>query len=221
MRHNETFLSTILCKLLQAQVLSLYNHDNPFSETLQHARTGNMKIYNWRASFLEVVEDFGSHSVIVGMIRANHVMHVCYFSKAGIIAYPLTFVDADGFWSCNLCYSRVHPLNSPTQFSSKEAMMEEAHDYFILFWHKESNKGTILCHSWRVHIDSGDIVLLSQQKMYCYWNEKFNDEIKHSITLINYCFFVKILRQVHWNISCNRIGILSPHFESEQFQEED
>ena len=31
MRHNETFLSKILRKLLEMQVLSLFNQDTPFS----------------------------------------------------------------------------------------------------------------------------------------------------------------------------------------------
>ena len=94
-------------------------------------------------------------------------MHVCYFSKAGIIAYPLTFVDEDGFWSCNLWYSKACSLNSSTQFSSKEAMIKEPRDYFIRLWNKESNKSNFLGLSWRVSTDSRDFVLLFPQNIYC------------------------------------------------------
>ena len=52
MRHNETFLSTILRKLLETQVLSFHNKGNPFSETQQYARTGNMKIYKKKTHLL-------------------------------------------------------------------------------------------------------------------------------------------------------------------------
>ena len=63
MRHNKTFLSKILHKLLETQVLSLFNQDNPFSETQQYARIGNMKIYKKRASFPDILKDFNSHNV--------------------------------------------------------------------------------------------------------------------------------------------------------------
>ncbi len=49
MRHNKAFLSTMICKLLEMQVLSLFNQDTPFSETQQCARSGNMKNYKKRA----------------------------------------------------------------------------------------------------------------------------------------------------------------------------
>ncbi len=52
MRHNDTFLSTILHKLLETQVLSLHNKGNPFSETQQYPRTGNMKIYKKKTHLL-------------------------------------------------------------------------------------------------------------------------------------------------------------------------
>ena len=101
MRHNETFLSTILRKLLETQVLSLFNQDNPFSETQQYARTGNMKIYKKRASFTDILKDFMRHNVVAGMIDVKNVMYVCYFCNDGISAYPLKFDDKMGFWSCN------------------------------------------------------------------------------------------------------------------------
>jgi hypothetical protein len=76
MRHSDTFLSTILHKLLDTQVLSLFNQDNPFSETQQYARTCNMKIYKKRAFVIDILKDFNSHNVVVGMID---VKNVCYF----------------------------------------------------------------------------------------------------------------------------------------------
>ena len=56
MRHNETFLSTVLHKLLETQVLSLHNQDNPFYETQQYAITGNMNIFKKRASFTDILK---------------------------------------------------------------------------------------------------------------------------------------------------------------------
>ena len=66
------------------QVLFLFNQDNPFSEAQQYARTGNMKIYNKRASFTDILKDFKSHNVVVGMIDLKNVMYVCYFCNDGI-----------------------------------------------------------------------------------------------------------------------------------------
>ena len=88
MRHNETFLLTIFCKLLEMQVLSLFNQDNRFSEAQQYARTGNMKIYKKRVSFTDILKDFNSHNIVVGMIDMSNVIYVCYFCNDGISAHP-------------------------------------------------------------------------------------------------------------------------------------
>ena len=164
MRHNETFLSTILRKLLETQVLSLFNQDNPFSETQQYARTGNMKIYKKRASFTDILKDFKNQNVVAGMIDVKNVMYVCYFCNDGISAYPLKFDDKMGFWSCNLWYSKTSLLDCPLQFTSKENLNEVSHDYFLLLKHKESDQSTLLCRSWRVRNASGQLELPSPQK---------------------------------------------------------
>ncbi len=69
--------------------MSLHNKGNPFSETQQYARTGNMKINKKRALFTGILKDFNSQNVIVEMIDVKDVMYVCYFCNGGISAYPL------------------------------------------------------------------------------------------------------------------------------------
>ncbi len=132
------------------QVLSVFNQDNPFSESQQYARTGNMKIYKKRASFTDILKDFNSHNVVVGMIEVKDVMYVCYFFNDGISAYPLKFDDEVGFWSCKLWYSKTSLLDCPLQFTSRENLNDVSHEFFLLLQHNESKESTLLCCSWSV-----------------------------------------------------------------------
>ena len=164
MRHNDTFLSTILRKLLETQVLSLFNQDNPFFETQQYARTGNMKIYKKKPSFTDILKDFNSHNVVVGMIDVKDVIYVCYFCNDGISAYPLKFDDEVGFWACHLWYSNTSLLDCPLQFTSRESLNEVSHDFFLLLRQNKSKESTLLCRSWRVRNAHGQLELPLPQK---------------------------------------------------------
>ncbi len=146
MRHNKLFLSTILCKLLETQVLSLHNQNNPFSETQQYARTGNIKFIRKQPHWLTFWR-----ILTVTMLLLEWLMWrlwcMSFFCNDGISTFPVRFDDKEGFWYCNLWYSNVSILDCLIHFQVGN-MIEEAYDFFLLLRHKESKQSIILCHSW-------------------------------------------------------------------------
>ncbi len=115
-----------------------------------------MKVYKKRASFTEILKDFKSHNVVVGMIDVKNVIYVCYFCNDGISVYPLKFDDKVGFGSCNLWHSKTSLLNCPLQFTGRESMNEVSHDFFFYLNTKRAIKVhyCVAVGEYEMHLDS-------------------------------------------------------------------
>lgn len=174
MRHTTQFLTTILRKLLRTGVLSIVNEDNPFSFNRQGDRTQNFKIYR-RSNKKHISSILEENDIVVGVVDSKSNLGVCVGESgtSKIMLHPLAFDDAQGHWCYNLWYSRTY-MNSPLKmYKNRGDLLANIVDIFLLLRpisldHAESkeirNHRTLICRSWKVRTESGQLELPVPQK---------------------------------------------------------
>jgi hypothetical protein len=174
MKHNTNYLKKVLTNLLTTDVLNTLNRGNPFSERKEYARTNHVRIYRKGVKYACIRDVFSLEDVVSGVIFDNGELFVCFEEsrEKGIILYSLNFHDQDGDWRCNLWYSDVNPTDKVSQtYASREAMLKECSDYFILLRRRGAMERTMICRSWRIRDDNGEIRLPLPQKHILLMND--------------------------------------------------
>ena len=183
MRHNYTFMQTILKKMLRASCLEEINEDNPFSQNKRYGRLLNCKVYPANAFVGQCM--FDCDNAISGVIIDQH-MYVC-FNTAGrtnenITLHRIDFDHSIGMWRYNLWYSapKISDQGDSRNLSciDRVDLVDQASDYFVLApllsladvdtnnFLFEHNRWafTVICRSWRVMVSTGKLELIVPQK---------------------------------------------------------
>ena len=175
MRHNYTFMQTILKKMLRASYLEQMNEDNPFSHNKKYSRTLNCKVYPTKTNVGQTM--FDSDSVISGVIIAEK-MYICFGDTgtidSNITLRPIHFDHSIGIWRYNLWYASPNISdcdNGNISCSNRVELVELATDYFIVAPILALDPGdneaalfidkhwayTVICRSWRVMVNNGTL----------------------------------------------------------------
>lgn len=168
MRHTVDFLVTILRKLLHTSVFSFVNKDNPFNNVDNFTRTYDLRIYPG-TSYHDPQSISNTSPIVVGMMDADDNLYVCVDRgvQVGIVMYAVHFDDNDGYIRFNLWYSKMIIGNAALAVSDRKELMNMSKDFFM-FLHPmqnpDSSVGTIICKSWRVRDQYGQIRLPQPQR---------------------------------------------------------
>ena len=100
---------------------------------------------------------------------------VCLHEQRGgdIYLYPLEFEDSGGVWCYDLWYSRATLGNVRERCEDLTELLKLCSDHFLLLkqeFEHELISGcveghTVLCRSWRVRVESGELTLPTPSKM--------------------------------------------------------
>ena len=163
MRHTNTFLRTVLRKLLCTSVFDLLNKDNPHCQQEKYSRTDSVVIYKKSQDHPSLTSLFQSKNVLTGVIDRFNNMFLCVHQLEGdsknIDLYPLVFDDQNGQWFYNLWYSNGS-IETPTRrCKNREELLNISSDYFMLLCQNNTALRTVICRSWRVRDENGKLVL--------------------------------------------------------------
>ena len=178
MRGTVQFLTTILRKLLRTAVFSKINKDNPFSSDESGARTQAFKIYKLskcsgqtdKSKCSDPTDILVQNDVVVGVIGSDGNMVLCFgrHDNSEITTYPVIFDDSEGHWCYNLWFSTAS-LGSPSKkYQDRKVLLANVSDIFLLLRPTSlettesmsvSQHRTVVCRSWKVRDESGDLNL--------------------------------------------------------------
>ena len=173
MRHTDNFIVSTLRKLLSTSVFSVLNKDNPHNDKVKYKRTCNFKIYSCNKD--ENPESILKRNKMVsGIVDLKGRLMVCLHEQRGgdIYLYPLEFEDSGGVWCYDLWYSRATLGNVRERCEDLTELLKMCSDHFLLLkqeFEHELISGcveghTVLCRSWRVRVESGELTLPSPSK---------------------------------------------------------
>lgn len=140
MKHNDGFLATILRKILNTDVFNSLNKDNPFSCERKYSRTTKIKIYSKGQNYDNISDVFKLEDTVIGAINVNGDIFVCFEESrvsGGLSLYSLLFDDLIGRWQCNLWYSHVSPILTPSKTcKDRSELMHHCTDFCVLLRRK-------------------------------------------------------------------------------------
>jgi hypothetical protein len=92
---------------------------------------------------------------------------ICFEERVGqgIKLFPVVFDDLNGKWCLNLWYANAQ-LGSDFQFVCDHAELKDfSQDYFLMLCHsRENSLWTVICRSWRIRDNIGDLSLPLPQR---------------------------------------------------------
>jgi hypothetical protein len=135
------------------------NLDNPLQKKTKYARLSDFNVYS-----TQLHDVLQNEKYVSGIIDRSGKMYVCYEAKrnAGIDLHPIVFDDDGGEWVLNLWYAKASVGPSDRTVADRTELLNECHDEFLLLKMKDciansdSGKSTVICHSWRVRVNSGE-----------------------------------------------------------------
>jgi hypothetical protein len=172
MRHTIEFLVTTLTKVLSTMVFSVLNENNPHNVKEEYSRTYNFKVYKGDLSKIL------ANDAVFGLIDKEGRMFVCVENSrgGGISLHPAMFDDAAGRWCYSLWYSPVSLGVATVCCASRKELMEMSSDFFAMLRpvgledtqlgiesNLTSTHRTVVCRSWRVRNDQGNLSLPEPQ----------------------------------------------------------
>ena len=167
MHHTVDFLATTVRNILSTLVLSFLNENNPRSNNANWTRTYDLRVYPGTTDIKPQII-LENSQVVVGMIDGDGNLYVCVDECVlGIAMHPVAFDDKNGYWSLNLWYSIIWIGEHVEKISNREELMSKYQDFFMFLnpiQNPGSSIGTIICKSWRVRYESGEIILPQPQR---------------------------------------------------------
>lgn len=159
LRKDTSYLKTLLEKVLDRAILEDLNLDNPLQKKTKYARLSDFNVYS-----TQLHDVLQNEKYVSGIIDRSGKMYVCYEAKrnAGIDLHPIVFDDDGGEWVLNLWYAKASVGPSDRTVADRTELLNECHDEFLLLKMKDciansdSGKSTVICHSWRVRVNSGE-----------------------------------------------------------------
>lgn len=172
-RHETSHLKTILNKILISSTLNDLNEPNPLREVTLYARLGDFKIYKKGKGYSNPNDVITQDSFVSGIIDNEGKLYICFESGRGkgIDLHQISFSDERGLWRLNLWYAPPMVAdNSQFHFSSKSELSDFPADHFVMFCHSfgDDEKGTVICHSWRVRLIGGILSVPMPQEQYLF-----------------------------------------------------
>ena len=172
-RNSNKFMKTILLKQLRTFMLKHINKDNPLCDKKTYARTLDFTVYNQTTCILE--ECIVSGLIVKEEGSGRDKFYVCKRepgSDGKICLTELIFRDKEGFWLYNLWYAPVDIISASMLRLSREEALAMPYDYFLLMRQCEDgtnqkpsdNSFTMICRSWRIRDNHGNIRLPTPQK---------------------------------------------------------
>jgi hypothetical protein len=167
MRYQTSHLKSLLVRLLQTKTLNYLNRNNPLDKSKVYARTNHVRVYAKGATCQEPSMILEQEVFVSGSINRRGDIFICFEERAGqgIKLIPVVFDDLNGKWCLNLWYANAR-LGSNFQFVCDRAELKEfSQDYFLMLRHsRESSLWTVICRSWRIRDNSGDLSLPLPQR---------------------------------------------------------
>ena len=167
MRYQTSHLKSLLVRLLQTKTLNYLNRNNPLDKSKVYARTNHVRVYAKGATCQEPSMILEQEVFVSGSINRRGDIFICFEERAGqgIKLIPVVFDDLNGKWCLNLWYANAR-LGSNIQFVCDRAELKEfSQDYFLMLRHsRESSLWTVICRSWRIRDNSGDLSLPLPQR---------------------------------------------------------
>ena len=184
MRYNTSHLTVLLQKLLATATMEHLNKNNPMSIQTTYSRLSNFRVYrpDQKCCISEPHHVLEKNVFVSGIVDNHNTMYICFEKSVGggISLYPIAFDDAHGQWVLNLWYAEARIdeecLTPIVTVPDRSELNEIAQDHFLLLKMKKSvgdidivqpthQKSTIICHSWKVRVDTGTLQIpLPQQK---------------------------------------------------------
>lgn len=171
MRHNDGYLVTVLRKLLLSVILPMINENNPFSDSTQHVRSHNFRVYKSCADTSSIMQ---LNDAIVGVVTQKKELVVCMEKNgrnSGISLHRIMFDDALGTEILNLWYAPATVCSATLSYcKNREDVLNLAVDFFVMLKKPSGcNAGgvdiwTVICRSWRVRNCDEELALLRPTK---------------------------------------------------------
>ena len=129
-----------------------------YSQKDSWTRAYNLRIY------LSIEEILEQNSIVVGMIDQCGDLYTCMDHRGtdGIALHKGSVDDSNGYLLFDVWYLRMTIGDSVRMVANREELTGMCGDIFLFLHHtdeKDRNIGTIICRSWKVRVDGGNIRL--------------------------------------------------------------
>ena len=175
MRYDVSYLKVLLEKLLSTSVLESLNFNNPLRSKIKYARLRDFNVYRSDITTTTPSLFLIDKEYITGLIDEYSKMYLCFERSvgSGISLCPISFDDSVGIWILNMWYARADVGCEACKVADRHELMGRCKDSFLMLKVKtevhndnQCNQWTVICHSWKVRINTGCFELPMPRKEY-------------------------------------------------------